>query len=372
MIRLSKSSLGKAEKNSVMKVLNKEFLGMGEEVQLFENQLSDFFNREVVCVVNGTSALHLALQAIGVSKGDEVLVQSVTYLSSYQSITATGAKPISCDVNINNMSINLEDAKKKITSKTKAIMPVLYAGNPGNLVEVYKFAKKYNLTVVEDSAHAFGSVLNGKRIGSFGDISCFSFDGIKNITSGEGGCIVTNNKKVLSHVRDARLLSVEKDSLFRVQNKRSWEFDVKFQGWRYHMSNIMAAIGIIQLKKINKIKKKRYQLVRQYINNLKRNKNIKLFDFDYQNIIQHIFPIRILKLNDRAKLQKFFIKKKIQIGFHYYPNHKLTYFKKNKNYYLKNTDIIQKEVITLPLHMDLKKSDVDYVCKILNEWFKSN
>jgi len=372
MIRLSKSSLGKAEKNSVMKVLNKEFLGMGEEVKLFENQLSDFFNREVVCVVNGTSALHLALQAIGVSKGDEVLVQSITYLSSYQSITATGAIPISCDINIDNMSINLEDAKKKITSKTKAIMPVLYAGNPGNLVEVYKFAKQHKINVVEDSAHAFGSMLNNKRIGSFGDISCFSFDGIKNITSGEGGCIVTNNKKVLSHVRDARLLSVAKDSLLRVQNKRSWEFDVKFQGWRYHMSNIMAAIGIIQLKKIKNIKQKRYKLVKRYINNLEKNKDIKLFDFDYQNIIQHIFPIRILKLKDRAKLQKFFLKNKIQIGYHYFPNHKLTYFKKNKNYFLNNTNIIQNEIITLPLHMDLKISEVDYVCNILKEWLDNH
>jgi len=372
MIRLSKSSLGKAEKNSVLKVLNKEFLGMGEEVKLFENQLSDFFNREVVCVVNGTSALHLALQAIGVGKGDEVLVQSVTYLSSYQAISATGAKPISCDININNISINLEDAKKKITSRTKAIMPVLYAGNPGNLFEVYKFAKKYNLTVVEDSAHAFGSVLNGKKIGSFGDISCFSFDGIKNITAGEGGCIVTNNKKILSHVRDARLLSVEKDSLLRVQNKRSWEFDVKFQGWRYHMSNIMAAIGIIQLRKIKKIKQKRYQLVKRYIKNLKNNENIKLFDFDYENIIQHIFPIRILKLDDREKLQKFFLKNEIQIGYHYFPNHKLTYYKKNKNYFLKNTNIIQDEVITLPLHLDLRNSDVDYVCYILKKWLNGN
>ena len=211
-IRLSKSCLSEAEKIAVMRVLDHEFLGMGSEVQVFETELSNFFGRPTVCVSNGTAALHLALQAVGLSQGDEVLVQSLTYVASYQAISATGASPISCDVNSQNLCINLKDAERKLTIKTKAIMPVHYGGGVGALDDVYAFAKKHGLRVIEDAAHAFGSHYKSQKVGSFGDISCFSFDGIKNITSGEGGCVVTNDEKVLEKIRDSRLLGVERDT----------------------------------------------------------------------------------------------------------------------------------------------------------------
>ena len=138
--------------------------------------------------------------------------------------------------------------KNELLKKTKAIMPVHYTGGVGDLESVYKFAKKFSLRVIEDAAHAFGTTYKGQRVGAFGDIVCFSFDGIKNITSGEGGCVVTDNEEILGKVRDARLLGIERDTDQRFKGNRSWEFDVKDQGWRYHMSNIMAAIGIEQLK----------------------------------------------------------------------------------------------------------------------------
>ena len=130
-------------------------------------------------------------------------------------------------------------------------MPVHYAGGVGQIDKIYNLANKYNIRVIEDAAHAFGSIHKTKRVGGFGDVACFSFDGIKNITSGEGGCIVTADEKILNLVRDSRLLGVENDSLKRFKGTRSWNFQVSNQGWRYHMSNIMAAIGIEQLKKFN-------------------------------------------------------------------------------------------------------------------------
>ena len=195
------------EKQAVMGVLDREYLGMGAEVQLFEEALSDFFGRPAVCVINGTAALHLALQACGIGRDDEVLVPSLTYISSFQSISATGAKPIACDISKETYLLNIEDAERRITRKTKALMPVHYTGGVGDLKAVFKFAEKNILRVIEDAAHALGTIYNNKRVGSFGDVACFSFDGIKNITSGEGGCIVTKNETVFHNVINCFLIS---------------------------------------------------------------------------------------------------------------------------------------------------------------------
>ena len=266
IIRLSKSCIGENEKKAVLRVLENEFLGMGEEVQKFELNLKSFFDRETVCVSTGTAALQLALQAVGIAHGDEVLVPSLTYLASFQAITALGATPVACDILEENFCIDCNDAEKRITKQTKVIMPVHYSGGVGKINEVYELATKYNLRVIEDSAHAFGSVYENKKVGSFGDIACFSFDGLKNITSGEGGCVVTNDKYVIDFIKDARLLGVENDTEKRFAGKRSWNFDVKFQGWRYHMSNIMAAIGIAQLNRFQEFSKKRQELAMLYDN----------------------------------------------------------------------------------------------------------
>lgn len=363
LIRLSKSCLSLREKESVMKVLNKEFLGMGEEVSLFEKKLSIFFNRSVVCVANGTAALQLALQAAGLKLGDEVLVPSLTYLSSYQAISAIGAVPVSCDVELNSATIDIDDAQKKISKKTRAIMPVHYAGGVGNLSEVYKFAKKFKIRIIEDAAHAFGTKYKNKLIGSQGDIVCFSFDGIKNITSGEGGCVVTNDKKVLNSIQDSRLLGIKGDSKKRYNNKRSWVPEVREQGWRYHMSNIMAAIGIVQLKRFKILSKKRQNLAKYYDKKLLAETKIKIFKQDYNNVVPHIYPIRIPGLKKRADLINSLKTKGIQSGFHYYPNHMLSFYKSSIK--LKKTEKIFPELLSLPLHPDISKKEVDYITKTL-------
>ena len=367
IIRLSKSSLDSLEKKAVMDVLDKEFLGMGDEVQEFEKALFKFFNRPAVCVSTGTAALHLALQASGIGEGHEVLVQSLTYVASFQAISATGARPISCEIDPSNMCIDLKDAKKRITANTRAIMPVHYSGGVGHLEETYKFAQENNLRVIEDAAHAFGTEFKGKKVGSFGDITCFSFDGIKNITSGEGGCIITEDQEVLEKIRDARLLGVEKDSEKRFSGKRSWNFDVSQQGWRYHMSNIMAAIGLVQLSKFDKIAKKRRELAKYYLTKLSNSQNIKLLSLDYDSVVPHIFVIEISKDLHREEIREKLLRRGIQTGIHYQPNHWLTYYKDSKAKSLKITDQIFNRLITLPLHTDLSKEDVDYICSSLNE-----
>lgn len=366
LIRLSKSCLGDAEKLAVKRVLDREYLGMGEEVQQFEQALTEFFGRPTVCVVNGTAALHLALQACGIGPGDEVLVQSLTYLASFQAISAAGAKPIACDVDPDTLTLDYHDAEKRLTSNTKAVMPVHYSGGVGALNEIYSFARKHRLQVIEDAAHAFGGTYHGMRIGSFGEISCFSFDGIKNITSGEGGCIVTDNPNILEKVRDARLLGVEKDTEMRYSRQRSWEFDVKAPGWRYHMSNIMAAIGIEQLNKFKYLSKKRQDLAKSYAKRLILQSEVKLLNSDYDNQVPHIFPIVLSEKIDRDLVRKKLLKNNIETGVHYKPNHLLTIYK-NNSVELPVTERIFERLLTLPLHPDLSSYDIEFVCDSLEK-----
>ena len=351
-----------------MGVLDREFLGMGDEVQQFELALSEFFRRPTVCVANGTSALQLALEAIGVGIGDEVLVPSLTYVASFQAISATGAKPIACDVRSDTLIFDWRDAERRITKNTKAIMTVHYSGGVGNLHEIYLFAKRHSLRVIEDAAHAFGTVFQGRRIGSFGDIACFSFDGIKNITCGEGGCIVSDDEMILQRIRDSRLLGVKGDTENRFSGKRSWEFEVTAQGWRYHMSNVMAAVGLEQLKRFPEMSAIRQSLAQEYDRLLGGHPRIQLIKHDYNSVVPHIYVVLIPGLADRKILQENLSLRGIQTGVHYYPNHRLSFFKDSVTMPLSVTDGIFPTMITLPMHIELSKKEVSFIC---NELIKS-
>lgn len=366
-IRLSKSCIGDAEKIAVNRVLDRGFFGMGQEVKDFEIALTEFFGRPAVCVVNGTAALHLALQAAGVHQGDEVLVQSLTYVASFQAITATGAKPVSCDIVTSSLGIDLSDAKRKITSKTKAIMPVHYAGCVGDLEAIYDFANTYGLRVIEDAAHAFGTTYKGKKVGAIGDIVCFSFDGIKNITSGEGGCVVTGDSIILEHIKNARLLGVENDTDKRFSGERSWDPDVSHQGWRYHMSDIMAAIGKEQLANFNYHKTRRQTIAKRYVLRIGDIPSVSIFKHDYDNVVPHIFVILLGEDTDRVGLINFLGKNGIPAGIHYKPNHLLTFFSNDSKEEFPTTDMLYPRLLTLPIHPDLDDKTVDFIVDFLKK-----
>lgn len=366
IIRLSKSCLSSAERQAVMGVLEGEFLGMGSEVHQFELALTEFFGRPAVCVVNGTAAVHLAAQCCGIGPGDEVLVPSLTYVASFQAISATGAKPVACDIDSETCILDWRDAERRLTARTKAVMPVHYSGGVGDLDGIYSFAERYGLRVIEDAAHAFGTMHNGKRVGGSGDIACFSFDGIKNITSGEGGCVVTEDPTVLQLVQDARLLGVEKDTEKRYTGQRSWEFDVRSQGWRYHMSNIMAAIGLEQLKRFPEMAATRQRLARLYDYHLYGHLRIRPLPRDYDVVVPHIYVVRIRGMN-RKKMQKQLLERGIQTGVHYQPNHELSFYHDPTAMSLPVTDTVFPEILTLPLHPDVTEENVECICGQLKE-----
>ena len=340
---------------------------MGQEVQYFEQEIQEYLQtqKEVVCVNTGTSALHLSLEALDIGDNDEVLVPSLTYVASFQAISASGATPISCDVLEDTLFLDVTDSKKRLTSRTKAIMPVHYASDSQYMDTVYSFAQEYGLSVIEDAAHSFGSLRKGQKIGIEGDILCFSFDGIKNITSGEGGAILSSDESFLQRVKDGRLLGVEKDTQKRYSGQRSWNFDVKHNGFRYHMNNIMAAIGREQLKKIEAVREKRQDIVQHYMNQLKSIEQIKLLELDYQAIISHIFVIRA---QDRNGLMQELLNNNIECGVHYKPNHLLSKYK--TNYTLPITEKVYREILTLPCQLNLTLEEQDYIINIIKNYYE--
>lgn len=275
--------------------------------------------------------------------------------------------PVSCDVNIDTGTISIDDAKDRVTDKTKVIMPVHYASNPEEIDDIYSFAKINGLRVIEDAAHAFGCLYQGKKIGSFGDIICFSFDGIKNITSGEGGCVVTSDSKITEYVRDARLLGVKKDTENRFAGKRSWDFDVTHQGYRYHMSNLFAAIGRAQLKKLDLVfGPKRKKIARLYREELSNIDGLSLFNANLNEQIPHIQPVRIT--NGKRDLVIETLKKhQIETGIHYKPNHLLSLYRDNIKNNLPVTEKLYSEILTLPLHPNLVTKDIKKISNLIKE-----
>lgn len=365
-IRLSKSSISSNEIYAVTKVLRKEYLGMGAEVNKLEQAIRSHLKteHEVVCVNSGTAALHLALEGLGIGHGDEVLVPSLTYVACFQAISACGATPVPCDIDPKTIFLDAKDAEKRITRKTKAIMPVHYASSSIGMEAIYELASIHGLRVVEDAAQAYGSKRNNINVGRAGDVICFSFDGIKNITAGEGGAILSTDRPLINKIKDARLLGVAKDTEKRYSSDRSWEYDVFHQGYRYHMSNIMAAIALAQLERIELFRSKRSRLVDHYLTELSNISEVKFLHFNYDEIFPHIFVIKCI---DRDGLREHLTNLGIETGIHYKPNHLLSRY--SVPYSLPMTEAIYSQLMSLPLHYDLTTEEQAYVINSVRKFY---
>ncbi len=368
-MRLSRSIVGEAEARAVSRVLLEDgYLGMGNEVRLFEEEVAQYLGvrpDQVITTNTGTAALHLAVDAVAarcaVPGKPEVLVPSLTFVASFQAISAAGCVPVACDVLTETGTLDLADAEKRLTPNTIALMYVDYASNPWHLDEVYDFARRKGLRVIEDAAHAFGCKHDGRKIGSFGDMVCFSFDGIKNITCGEGGCLVAFDAEAGRLASDARLLSVEDDAQKRFAGARSWDPDVKRQGWRYHMSNIMAAIGRVQLSRLDaEFIPARRALAARYAERLSGVSGVALLRTDPRDfVVRHIMPVRVLDGRKDA-VKEALAAQGLPTGVHYKPNHLLSYFNHGES--LPVTEQLYAELVTLPMHHGLTVEDVDAVC----------
>jgi dTDP-4-amino-4,6-dideoxygalactose transaminase len=362
-LRLSRSIVGSEELAAVGRVLLEDgYLGMGAEVARFEAEIGAFLGVDaaaVSCVNSGTAAVHLAVAAV-LDPGDEVLVQSLSFVATFQAISAAGCVPVFCEIDPATFAIDLEDAARRITPRTKAIMPVYYASYPARYHEVFAFARRHGLRVIEDAAHAFGCQVDGRPVGQRTDLCCFSFDGIKNITTGEGGAVVTADPAAGARVRDARLLGVEKDSEKRYSGERSWEFDVRRQGYRYHMSNLFAAIGRVQLRRLPaEFAPARRRLAARYRERLARVPGVRLLETDLATVIPHLQPI-LVPGGRRDAVRDALEKDGIQTGIHYKPGHLLTFYGGGR-VKLPVTEAAYEQMLSLPLHPGLSDDDVDRV-----------
>ena len=367
-IRLSRCALGESTLDAVKSALDSSYLGMGELVERFENKLSDYFRKTVVTLSSGTSAIHLAIECLDFDSSSEVIVPSITYVATFQAIKAAGVIPVACDVDPSTGQICIDSLESLIGPRTKAVVPVHYAGNSFSIDRLYDVAKRHNLRVIEDAAHAFGSIYNGKKIGSIGDVVCFSFDGIKNITTGEGGCVVTDDQNLIELLRTKRGLGVEKDFSNRFSNKRTWIPQVKNLGWRAHMSNINASIGLSQMEIMSLNFAKRKELVKAYSDNLSKYSDfIQLMHFP-STYVPHIYPILVEK-KYRDQLRDFLNENNIESGIHYYPNHLLDLFK--TNYELKNANEFYSRTLSLPLHPFLDYAQINYIISVIELFINS-
>ena len=365
-IKLLSPWYGKEEIEAATRVLNSQVTSMGLETYEFEKELKNFWGRNDIYVLTTnscTAAIQLALQASGIGRGDEVLVPTLTFVATFQAVLATGAIPIPCDIQY-DCFLDVEDAKNRITNKTKAIIPVTYAGIDQRILEVYEFAKKTSLVVIEDAAHSFGD----KNIIQRAGILCFSFDAIKNISCTDGGAIVCSDSNLAARIKDIRLLGVLGDTDKRINGQRSWDFDVVEQGWRFHMNNLCAAIGRAQLAKFDQIASRRCKYAKMYYDAFNEIKFINLLPINFNTAVPHIFPI-IVKDGLRNKFQHFLLNRGINCGIQYKPNHLLSLFKKKYN--LPIAEKIYTELLSIPLHPLLTEEDVLYIIENIYDFIKT-
>jgi dTDP-4-amino-4,6-dideoxygalactose transaminase len=339
------------------------WLGMGAITKEFEDRIAAFLglkNRYVVATNTGTSALHIALIAAGVGPGDEVVLPSFDYVADHQAVRMAGAEVVMCDIRDDNLGIDCEKAGLLITDKTKAIMPLHFAGIPCDQAGIYQLAEKYGLRVIEDVMHAFGTTIGKRKIGSYGDIACFSFDPVKIVTSIDGGCVVVNTEEELLRLHRLRLLGVDKDTTERYKNNRAWDYDVVSEGYRYHLTNIMASVGVSQIKRVEEFIASRQRVCRAYNDAFRKIDGLRVPQSDFANVSPFIYSLRVLD-GRREELISHLQKLDIEVGIHFIPVHKHSFFSTCRKGDMSITDTVVKEVLTLPLHSNMRPGFVERI-----------
>jgi len=367
ILPVSRPSIGQEELKEIEKVFSTGWLGLGSTVFEFENKLKDYLGANHVLSTNtGTTALHIALDAFGIKEGDEVIVPSLTFCASIQIITALGARPVFCEINPGTLNMDISDVEKRITKKTKAIMPVHYCGLACDMDALMEIGKNQNIFIIEDAAHAFGSSYKGKNIGSFGDATCFSFDPIKNLTCGEGGAVALSDETIAEMIRTKRVLGIDKDTWHRYRNERAWFYEVTMQGYRYHMSNINAAIGLAQFKKVDSFILKKKEIIQKYNDAFMGMDGLQILNWNLEETAPFAYIVRILD-GAREGLIEFLKGRGVGTGIHYIPNHLQPFFKSYTTS-LPVTEQIYKEILTLPLYYDMTDEQVFTVIQAVSDF----
>lgn len=377
-IPYARQQLDEEDLRQVMEVLKSDWITQGPKVAEFEVRLAAYVGaRYAVAVSNGTAALHLACIAAGLKAGDEAITSPITFLATSNAVIYTGATPVFADVNYETANIDPNKIQKRITKRSKAILPVHFAGLPCNLKEVASIAKRHGLAVIEDACHALGSKFVGKKIGScqFSDMTVFSFHPVKHITTGEGGCITTN-----SHTLYKKLCALRSHGVYRsnslAKSKGGWYGEMQDLGFNYRITDFQCALGISQLSKIDRFLERRREIARRYQQSLNPFQDyLKLPELEYQDRSHawHLYILRLkLKKNSLTRLDLYNQLKTrgVKAQVHYRPVYQNTFYQKffsNQRVVCPNAEQYYQECISLPMFPALTNEEIKIVCKSIEE-----
>jgi perosamine synthetase len=357
------------EISEVVDSLKKGWLTMGKKTIEFENKFKNYIgSKNAVAVSSCTAGLHLALRVIGLKEGDEVIIPSITFVATAEVVNYFGAKPVIVDVERETHLINIEEIEKHITPKTIAIIPVHYAGQPADMDEIMDLAKRYNLYVIEDAAHSLPAWYKGKKIGTIGDLTAFSFYATKTLATGEGGMITTNNEEWAEKLRILRLHGISKDAWKRYTKEGSWEYDVLDNGYKYNMTDINASLGLVQLKKIERMQKEREKIASIYNKAFEGMEEIFLYKIKENRVSSwHLYPIKLnleaLKIN-RNEFIQILKERGIGTSVHFIPLYRFTYYRKKFNLpFIKfpNSEWVFERIVSLPIYPGLTEEEISYI-----------
>ena len=362
-----------SDKRAIETALKSNLLTDGPILRKFENEFCKFTgSKYAIGVSNATSALHLSLKSLGIGKGDEVIIPNITFVATANAVLYVDATPVLVDVNDHDINISIKSIEKSITKKTKAIIPVHFAGKSCDMLAIQKIAKKNNLEIIEDCAHALGTKFNKTHVGNFGKTGCFSFYPTKNLTTFEGGMVITNSKKIASKIRSMRNHGINKSLKERFSTGYPWDFDVSELGYNFRLDEIRSSLGLNQLKRLHKMNKLRQDASRYYKKQLKSINGIKLLDDpNLKNNSCHLFVIKILKnfIMDRNLLFKYLLKNGIRTSVHYKPLNKFSFYKTKSKIYssLEVSEQLYSKILSLPLFPQITKRELDLVINAIKD-----
>lgn len=344
---------------SVAEVLRSGWLGLGPKTAEFEKNFAAYVgNRYCIGLNSCSAALHLALRVLDLPEGSEIITTPITFVSTNHAILYERCVPVFADVQADTGNLDIASVASKVTGRTRAIMAVHLAGYPCDLDELYALARSNDLHVIEDCAHACGAAYKGQRIGSHGDLHAFSFQAVKNLPMGDGGGLVVRNENIYSRLRRLRWMGIDKDTFGRVQGSSySWNYEVTEEGFKYHMNDIQAAIGLAQLRRLDADNARRAQIVARYRRGLANVPGVRILKQDAdRSSSNHIFCI-LVENRDALSLKLKTVG--VETGVHYKRNDLYPMYPYDDS--LVNVEKFWRSSLSLPLHLLLTDEQVDYV-----------
>ncbi len=370
-IPFHKTHTNQEEIDAAVNAIKSGWLTMGPKTVEFEENFKNYIGTSnAVSLNSATAALHLALKAVGIERGDEVILPTNTFVATAEVVTYFDAIPVLCDIEEDTYNMDISKIEALITKKTKAVIPVHFAGQPCDMDELYIIAKEYNLKVIEDAAHALPSKYKGVKIGNLAktDVTCFSFYATKTLSTGEGGMATTNNNDYAKSIKINRLHGISKDAWDRYTIKGSWHYDIVDNGAKYNTTDINASIGIIQLKKQEILREKRRNIASKYNEAFKNHPKIKIpFVKDDRETSWHLYVIKLEKRDEVIELLK---EKGVGCSVHFIPVHKHTYYKDKYGYQERDYPIansVFERSLSLPIYPDMSDIEIEYVIEKLKE-----